>query len=165
MNKLISSLIFLFSISCYGGEDLIVSSQTLVEYDKPQVISHTGSVLIMKYDGWYFSHEIIDPVKIYPSIDLTGLEKDFVKSLFEVSVRKSFPKWLSELSAEQATVFGIYENKFDYKKLQKIEIYSIYDPESEKGNVFIIEDNQIHHINVNGKKDKYTNLINSIKER
>ena len=36
---------------------------------------------------------------------------------------------------------------------------------SEKGNVFIIEENQIHHINVNGKKDKYTNLINSIKER
>jgi len=165
MNKLISFLLFIFSVSCYGSEELIISSQTTVGYEQPQVTSHAGNILMMKYDGWYFSHEIMDPVKIYPSIDLTGLEKDYVKSLFELPVRQTFPKWLSELSTEQADVFGLSDNNFDHKKLNKIEIYAIYDPESDKGNVFIIEENQVHHLNISGGKDKYTMLINSIKER
>jgi hypothetical protein len=165
MNKLLSSLLLVFCVSCHANESLILSSETSIDYSHPKVISHGGNLLIMKYDNWYFSHELIDPIKLYPSIDLTGLEKDFIKSLFIPSIRESFPKWLGELSLEQASIFGITENKSVHKKFDNIEYYSIFDSNGKTGNIFIIEANQVHHLSFSGEIEQYTKLINSIKER
>lgn len=165
MNKIIGLILLCFCISSYGNNDLILSNKTTISYPLPNMISHSGNMLIMKYDDWYFSHELIDPTKIYPAIDLSGLEREFIKSLFDASLRQKFPKWLAELSIEQANVFGISNNNFDYKKFKEIELYSIFNADSSEANIFIFEENQIHHINFNGAKRKYTDLINTIKER
>lgn len=165
MSKLLGCILFTLSINCFANNQLVLSSQTTVNYLEPNIISHGGNLLILKYDDWHFSHEVINPLLIYPSVDLTGLEADFIRSLFDEPTRNSLPKWLAELSIEQADFFGITNNKTEYKKLNQIEYYSVYDPNNDRGNIFILEAHQVHHLRFSGKKNKYIDLINAIKER
>ena len=165
MNKLLRSLLFIFCTSCSGNGSLILSSETSVDYPPPKLIAHVSNLLFIKYDNWDFTHEPFDPVEFNHLIDITGFERDFVKSLFVPAIRESFPKWLREFSRGQAIAFGITENKSVHKKFDNIEYYSIFDSNETKGYIFIIETNQIHYLTFSGEIEQYTKLINSIKER
>ncbi len=165
MNKILLSLLFFFSISCQASNELSLSKNISINYELPKAMGHFSNILFMKYDTWDFSHERVDPQKIYQTIDLSGVEKEYIKSLFNLSIREDFPRWLAELSKEQASSFAINNDNYFYKKLTSTELYAAYDPPNNRGNIFIIEKNQIHHLILNGAKSEYIALLKAIEER
>jgi len=165
MIKLISLLLLIFSMNTQAGNELILSREIVIDYQQPVKIGHFSNMLYIKYNSWDFSHELVNPKKIYETIDLTGMEHEYIRSLFDLSVRKQFPIWLNELSKEQAESFAINNDKYVHKNIASAELYGAFDEKSNKGNIFIIESSQIHHLTVSGEEEKFLNLINSIRSK
>ena len=94
-----------FSWACQG--EIVLSRNISIAYESPRIISHSGNLLIMRYDNWYFSHEVIDPKTFYKTVDLSGIEHTFIESIFSDRERKTLPLWLGELAREQAERFGV----------------------------------------------------------
>lgn len=166
MKSLFVILSILLSTSCFSStQELHLSNKVLGEITLPQKISHSGNVLILKFDDWYFSHEVINPKEYYNTIDLTGIEHEFLKSTFYPELRQSFPNWLRELANEQAISFGLSDGDIFNKKFEGFEILSNYNLNSKQGNIFIFEEHQIHYVNFSGERAHYTNLLNSIRSK
>ncbi|WP_432468903.1 hypothetical protein [Agarivorans sp. Z349TD_8] len=106
MKSSIMALTMLISTFTFAGE-LVVSPSFKITYPEPELISHSADTLILKYGDWNFSHAIINPETMYASIDLSGLELAFVKSIFSPEVRETQATWLAALAAEQAATFGL----------------------------------------------------------
>lgn len=163
-------LIFLLSIFatnvCFAkDEELHLSNIVLMEFELPQKLSHSGNLLILKFEDWHFSHEVINPKEFYKPIDLTGIQHEFLKSVFYPKLREKLPGWLGELANEQAASFGLPKSKIIHRQFDGFELLGIYDQMLMQGNVFIFEEYQIHHLSFHGENLDYINLINGIKEK
>lgn len=159
------SAISLFSTQ--GFCDTLVLSQKLkVDYESPSLISHTDDSLIVKYDDWYFVHSVVNPKTVYHTVDLTGNERKYIKSIFDMDTRKEFPKWMAELSSEQAQEFGIkgVDDVLKYN-VGKTDVLSTYDQEKSAGYIYVFDELVLHHIVVFGTKRNFEAVISSIKER
>jgi len=154
----------LFSTVTFAGE-LVVSPSLKVTYTEPKLISHSSETLILKYEDWYFSHSLINPQTMYSSIDLSGLELEFVKSIFSPQLRETQPAWLAALSTEQAETFGLPTNKVIEKTLGTATIYAVYIADESMGHIFVIEEEQAHQLTMLGKKERFSELMSAIKER
>lgn len=123
------------------------------------------SLLIFKYDDWYFSHTIVDPKAFYPTIDLTGIADDFIHAIFDEEQRAGLEKWLAVLAEGQAEEFGIAKGEVSRTKIGEAELLSVYDPQTSRAQVFIFNGGAIHHLQIRGTKDKYEALMDKIEAR
>ncbi|MBQ0783639.1 MAG: hypothetical protein KBT66_05335, partial [Amphritea sp.] len=105
MIKLIQIVCLLLFASFVSADKLVISPRLYIDFRPPNLIFHSGETLLVKYDDWSFTHEDIDPKTIYQGIDLSGLEHDYIESLFVPEMREDFPSWLAALSMEQAESF------------------------------------------------------------
>ena len=156
--------IIFFNINSVADE-LVISSKLSLHYPKPNLIAHTGGVLISKYENWYFSHELIDPESFYGIVDLTGVEHLFMKSMFGLITKGDLPEWMILLAKEQAKSFGITKSNTLKSRFELFDIFSNYLPNAQEGNIFILEKYQVHRINVHGNENKYKLILKAIKER
>ncbi len=159
--------IILLSLLAHSAlaEQLLISPNLYIEYERPKLIFHSGKSILIKYEDWSFSHEDTDPETIYQGIDLSGLEHDYIESIFIPSLRDNFPPWLAALSKEQAEFFIPIDARTSVKEFSKIKLYSSYIDKSQEGNIFILEERSVHHIQMQGNKDFHTKLLMNIKER
>jgi len=131
----------------------------------PQSITHGSSNLIVKYKDWSFMHVVVDPKDLYQQIDLTGMEKDYIRSIFDEKARAKLPKSLAITAKEQADVFGVSPETSEIFTKGKAEVFSVYDQKDKKGQIFIIEDLSVHQIYTNGDKTYHDLVAHNIKER
>ncbi|MDO6686729.1 MULTISPECIES: hypothetical protein [unclassified Agarivorans] len=147
------------------ASELIISSDIKITYPEPELISHSSDTLILKYPNWTFSHSAINPETMYAAIDLTGIELDFIQSIFVSELRNKQPDWLSTLATEQAESLGLSSNKAIEKALGTATIYAVYNSDETTGYVFLVEDTQAHQITIIGSKKHYLNVIQWLKLR
>ena len=167
LNKYVT-FICLMLCSAFGWTnqgELVLSRNISISYQQPQVISHSGNLLIMRYEDWYFSHEVVDPKAFYKTVDLSGLEHTFIKSIFLDKERKALPLWLGELAREQADIFGVAKKNITIKESKNFSLLGAYQEEAAEGNIFILEDHQIHYINLSGSHAAYNTIFSAIAER
>jgi hypothetical protein len=151
-----------FSASACAAE-LVISKDIAIDYRRPDTLSHSQRLLIFKYDDWHFSHEVLDPSTIYPSVDLAGMERIYIESLFEERARDKLPEWMAVLSREQSEVFAASGDNVVHVENGDWEIRGSYS--EGEGNIFILEPLQIHHLSMRGDKKKFTHLIEAIRGR
>jgi len=165
-NLLKAAIIFvsIFISTCFA-DTLILSTKIKIEYQSPESIAHGSSNLIVKYKDWSFMHVVVDPKDLYQQIDLTGLEKDYIRSIFDEKARAKLPKWLAITAKEQADVFGVAPETTDRFMVGSAEVLTVYDAKEKNGEIFIIEDLSVHHIYITGERDHHNKISHSIKER
>ncbi len=165
--KLLIILLSIFTTNmCYAKlEQLHLSNKVVVDILLPNKLSHSGNVLILKYDDWCFSHEVINPKEFYSPIDLTDIQHEFLKAVFYPNLRESFPNWLGELADEQAKSFGLSKTNINNRKFDDIDVLGGYDNTSMQGNIFVFEKYQIHHFSIAGEGEHYIELLNAIKRK
>ncbi len=152
------------STGCIAA-NLVISDKLAISYSKPNVIAHTQNSLILKYEDWWFSHEIVDGEAMYPGMDLTEHLPKYIRSIFDAKIRKSLSPELSALSEEQAKVFGVTRDNIKREKRGVAELIAIYDVKSKRGDVYVIEERMIQHMELSGSEAKFAELISNIKER
>ncbi len=152
------------STGCIAA-NLVISDKLAISYSKPNIIVHTQNSLILKYEDWWFSHEVVDGERVYPGMDLTEHLPQFIRSIFNAKIRKHVSPELSALSEEQAKVFGVTRDNVMREKRGVAELMAIYDVKSKRGDVYVIEERMIQHVEVSGSEAKFVELISNIKER
>lgn len=170
MARVFLSLALLSTIGCVNAKveanELVLSKDISLHYQQPEVIAHSWQLLTFKYRDWSFSHEIVNPKTMYSGIDLTGLLQNYIRSMFESEALSKLPAgWLQELSKEQASVHGITEESSDKIKAQFGTLYYVYDKDSSEGQIYILEENQTHRIQVGSNREQFQQLISNIRER
>lgn len=166
--RILTFLSLFFTITLSTGciaANLVISDKLAVSYSKPNVIAHTQNSLILKYEGWWFSHEIVDAEGMYPGMDLSEHLPQFIRSIFDAKIRKSLSSELSALSEEQAKIFGVTRDNVKREKRGAAELMAIYDVKSNRGDVYVIEERMIQHMEMFGSEAKFAELISNIKER
>ena len=161
--------LFLFTSLCISSfclaDDLIISNKLMLQYNSPKLIAHTQNSLIIKYNKWWFAHEVVNANTMYHDIDLSDNFPLFIRSIFNKELRASLPDELAILSKTQAHVFGVSPETIGKKQLGAADIMYVFDPSTEKGNIFIIEALQVHRIDTFCTQDEFKNIVSSIKER
>ena len=160
------SLFFTLTLStvCMAA-NLVISDKLEIFYSKPNVIAHTQNSLILKYEDWWFSHEIVDGEEMYPDMDLTDHLPQYIRSMFDAKIRKSLSPELSALSEEQAKVFGATGDNVKRERRGVAELMAIYDVKSKRGDIYVIEERMVQHVEVSGSEAKFVELISNIKVR
>ena len=87
------------------------------------------------------------------------------ESIFSDKERKTLPLWLGELAREQAERFGITKKNITIKERKTFRLLGAYQDEAAQGNIFILENHQIHHINLSGNRAVYNAIYDAINER
>ena len=154
---------WMFSSTCFA-DNLILSTNLKVEYPAPLLISHGSSDLIVKYKNWTFEHVVIDPKNIFQQIDLTGLERDYFKSVFDKKERSKLPEWLAVVAKEQADVLGVNPDSIKRFHVGKAEIFTVHDKKNT-GRVYVFDELAIHQFTVLGSNKELEIISNGIKER
>ncbi len=162
--KTMSFLLFFYFSNCYS-DILILSDKLKLNYESPILISHTQDSLIVKYKDWNFFHVVVNPKTIYSNIDLTGVEKEFLISIFDIQKRQNLPNWLASLSTEQSKEFGVGSNNVYKSNIGKVKILGVYDKNRSAGYIYVFEELKTHNFVVYGTKSQYLSLINNIKVR
>ncbi len=167
MEKIITSIFIAMTLfmSSANADDLVLSTNIKVEYPSPVLIGHIGGSLVIKYKDWSFSHETLDPKTFYHRIDLTGIENDFIKSIFDRKHKSNLPEWLINISAKISESMGNDPDSTLSLKLGKADLYAGYNSKMKQGQVFILDDLTIHKIAISGSKEKFTLMVKNIKER
>lgn len=160
--SLFSALVL--STGCVAA-DLVVSDKLVVTYTEPKLMAHTSNSLIVKYSNWWFSHEVVDGERMYPGIDLSDQLPAFIRSIFDADLRKSLTPELSLLSKEQAKAFGVAEDNVKREKRGPAEMMAVYDAKSKRGDIYVIEERLIHHVELSGSAKEFAELMSNIKER
>lgn len=153
------------SSSLASAGNLVLSQDLEMSYPDPLLISHTSTMLLIKFDGWVLSHEVVNPSSIYSNIDLSGVEEDYLKSVFQPEIRESLPKWLRVLSEEQALSFGLPESGVTNRVVGEFEIFGSYNEHIDSGYIYVFDRAAIHSLTVLGSEDRFNEVITSIKER
>jgi len=152
-------------ISSAFADNLVLSTKLRIEYPTPLLISHGSTDLIVKYKDWTFMHEVFNTKNFYPQIDLTGVERDFVRAMFDSKSRSKWPGWFAALSKDQAEAFGITPNSTNRFKIGNAEIFTVHDKKSNKGQIFIFDELVVHQIAILGTKEQLDTIAHNIKER
>ncbi len=157
-------LSFLLSVIAMHSwsQTFIVSEDIKLDLPNTAVILHSGNAVLFKYDNWVLSHQVLDPSTFYPSIDLTGLMSDFIRSIFEPK-KAELPKWLQVIAQEQANAFNVSNGETQNFLLGKFEVYSVYDPNEKKGHLFLIGKDYVSHFNVLADKKEFLNFLEILK--
>ncbi|EJO9866832.1 hypothetical protein NU768_004583 [Vibrio vulnificus] len=166
MKSLLLALTLFSMTVCFSqAAELHLSNSVVMDLSLPQEASHSSNLLILKFDDWHFSHEVIDPKTFFRPVDLTDIQHHFFKSVFYPNLRDNFPSWLRELANELAVSFGLPKSQVIDRKFDNFELIGSYDSISKQGYLFIFEEHQIHHISYFGEKEHYLNMTNTIKEK
>ena len=163
ITKIFILVAFILNSSCYA-ENLVLSEKISVEYPTPLLISHGGPSLLFKYKDWTLMHETFDPKTFFQQIDLTDLEHEFVKSIFDKEERKKLPEWLQVIAKDFETGLSVTPENITHLKVGDIEIYGVHD-KKKNGLIFILDKLAVHHLYVTGAKNKFDLTIHNIKER
>jgi len=162
-SKIILLLLFVFNSTCFA-DNLVLSAKLRVDYPTPMLIGHTRTSLLVKYKNWTFSHELLDPKNFYQQIDLTGLEKNFVKGMFDKKERSKLPEWIAVLAKEQANAFGITPGSVERFLVGSAEVFTVHDKKNT-GQIFVLDELVVHQLTVLGSKTELNLIAHSIKER
>ena len=154
-------LSILFSQSSLAGI-LVLSDKLQMEYTSPKLLSHTEDTLIFKYKDWSFVHEVVNPKNIYPMINLTGVDRIFLHSIFEKSEREKLPDWLKILAKDQARQFGVKSDNVTRLKVGDADIVGVYDKNNRAANIYLFEKLKIHHFVMYGDEQHFKGLIHDI---
>lgn len=165
MRVAIAVSLLLISISCSAQSELILAENLKMNIEPVQTISHTEDMLILVYEDWRVAHEVMDPKWIYPGVDLSGMEKVYVRSLFEPQAREDLPAWLAVLSKEQAETFGIDQKSVVKRTIGEALLLAAYDPGGAQGEIFVIDGKRIHHFQVLGQEKEFDGVIKRLVER
>lgn len=166
--KIISHCIILILLSIsplLSANDLIISDKLLIQYQPPSLIAHTQNSLIFKYKDWWFAHEILNPKSMYSKLDLSEHFPEFIESIFNDTLRKNLPHELEKLAKEQAQAHGIKDNNIEKIQIGNAKLLSVYDDQQKRGNIYIIEERMIHHLDSLSTKNEFNEIIKGIKER
>ncbi|OZB13032.1 MAG: hypothetical protein B7X58_10280, partial [Marinobacter sp. 34-60-7] len=139
MKRQIMGILLILAALQANARDLVLSQGLALAYPEPQLISHSSNTLILKYDGWVMTHRVVDPTAIYPKIDLSGLEKEYLTSIFIPDERESFPGWLRALSEEQASEYGLPSGQVIKKTVGEAQILGTYNDQRAEGYLFVFE--------------------------
>lgn len=163
--KLYTLTLLLALSTCAAANNLVLSQDLRMDYPDPILISHTSSMLLIKYDDWTLSHQLVDPAAIYGNIDLTGLEKTFLQSIFLPNVRSTLPQWMQVLSEDQAAEFGLPEGTVTHQQIGEFDLLGTYNPVHGSGYLYLFDREAIHHFVVMGSETHYKDVISRIMER
>jgi hypothetical protein len=154
----------LFATGCMAG-NLVLSRNLALDYPEPELISHTRTALILKYEDWVLSHEIVDPENFYPGVDLSGNTESFIRAFFMEDVRPSLAPELREMAVKQREAFEISDPDVYRDTLGEFDILGGYSEVHGLGHLYIFDQAAIHHIVIKGNEARYKEVANSIKER
>ena len=154
----------LFATGCMAG-NLVLSQDLALDYPEPELISHTSTTLIFKYEDWTMSHEIVDAETFYPGIDLSGDAEQFIRAFFTEDVRPSLSPELRDMAIKQREAFDIPDHAVYKDSLDSFDILGGYSETHGLGHIYIFDRAAIHHIVVKGKDARYKQVARSIRER
>lgn len=157
--------LFVFLSNSIFAQNLILSDKLQMKFDDPLLISHTVNTLIIKYDEWSFVHEIVTPESIYQKVNLSGLERLFLMSIFDEKERLKLPNWLQVLSAEQAESFGVKKDNIKRKSIGEADLVAVFNSKQSISQIYLFENLKIHHFVVHGNEKVVESLIGNIGER
>lgn len=168
MNNLlrILGLILLLLSTSACANTLVISSKFKINYENPELISHSTNTLTLKYKPWYLFHQIVDPKNMYPGIDLTGLEHAFIKKIFSDQPDASLPSWINTLADAQRKELA-FSSQIKPQKFEKNNalLLGSYSDLHQTGYLYLLEKQTIHQITVVGNEKHFNSVINWIKER
>jgi len=110
-------------------------------------------------------HVVVDPKNIYQQIDLTGKERDYIRSIFDKNERAKLSKDLAAMAKEQSDQFGVTPDNVERFKVGDAEVIAVYNNEDNNGQVFIFEELSVHQIYTYGTKAEHDLILKGIKER
>lgn len=90
LKRILCVIVIFLLAGCASAESLVISSKLYIDYQRPDTSLHTEDTILFKYHEWSFSHSVVGPQTFYNGIDLTGLEHDYIESLFVKEKRISF---------------------------------------------------------------------------
>lgn len=156
----------LLSSPAYSGT-LVLSPQLKIEYEAPEYVAHDGNILYLRYKDWFLAHERLRPNGgLYSMMNLTGIEGDFVKSIFDTNERAKLTEWLAVLARQQAEVIGAdHKENVDKEEVGDAEIYGVYNPREGMGVIYVFDKKIIHVLTVQGTKNKYSTVLTNIEVR
>ena len=154
----------LFATGCMAG-NLVLSQDLALDYSEPKLISHTSTTLILKYEDWAMSHEIIDSETFYPGVDLSGQAEQFIRAFFIEDTRASLPPELREMAVKQREAFDIPDSAVYEDSTGSFDIVGGYSETHALGHLYIFDRAAIHHIVVKGNETHYKETAKNIRER
>lgn len=154
----------LFATGCMAG-NLVLSQDLALDYPEPELISHTSTTLIFKYEDWALSHEIVDAETFYPGVDLSGQAEQFIRSFFIEDIRASLSPELREMVVKQREAFDIPDSAIYKDSTGSFDILGGYSQTHERGHLYIFDRAAIHHIVIKGNEARYKKTAKSIRER
>lgn len=162
---IITSLLLLNLPAYIQASELIISNEIIIKHPPANQIAHSGELVIFKYKNWSYTHEVVSPENFIVSVDLTGSEHQFIKSIFDKTERDKLPSWLAVLAEDFAN--KIISNNEKHQKLSVGDstIYGAYNSEEQHGIIFILEENLIHKLDVLGTNKNHSDFIKNIIKR
>ncbi len=162
---IVISLFFINSPADLKANELIISSEIAIKHLPALQIAHSGELVIFKYKNWSYTHEVVSPENLIVSVDLTGFEHQFIKSVFEKKIRGELPNWMGLLAEDFSN--KILNKNGSYQKINigNSIVYGTYSKEEQQGFIFILEERSIHKLDILGAYKDYTALTNNIIKR
>lgn len=157
-------ILCLFSTGCMAG-NLVLSQDLALDYPEPELISHTSTTLIFKYEDWVMSHEIVDAETFYPGVDLSGNGEIFIRAFFIEDVRSSLSPELREMAVDQREAFDIPDDAVFKDSLGAFEILGGFSKAHGLGHLYVFDRAAIHHIVIKGNETRLKEVAKSIRER
>lgn len=168
MKGMFASVVFsLLVLSGYASASntLVLSSELMLRYPTPELISHSTNTLIIKYEDWYFTHQVVDSSSFVPKVDLEGVEALFIRSIFLSEHRERLPDWLQVLAEDLQLAYGGEQGAIIQRDSPGEEVLGSYNSETLTGHLFVFDQAAIHRIVVQGPKDRFEEVLERIKER
>jgi len=167
MEKFLKTTIICLSLytTTSFSDTLVLSTKLKIDYPNPVLIAHGSEDLIVKYKDWSFFHTVFNSKTFYSQIDLTGLEKDFIRLMFGYKEKPHFPEWFPVLAKGQADAFGITPDNSKKFNIGNSEILTTHDESKKKGYIFIIEELAVHQISIHGTQKELNLIVKNIRER
>lgn len=148
---------------CFASIHVRVMGGANVRMAQPETITLAGDALLLKYDGWYFYQDNLDPTRVYSSVDLSGVLGEFFKTVFDPSKCKLLPaQWLCTLAEGQAESLHIEGSSLKHWHSADVTFYAFYESETGAGNVFIIYKESVQRIKVKGSEAAFNSLIKKL---
>lgn len=150
--KLITTVFICFLVCfCASTQELILSPDLKLKLSSPTLLAHSGDLLTLKYDNWRMTHEVLDPTRFVPAVDLTGVEHEFIERIFNPEVESTLPQWLQALAHESAKSLTPKGSLIESVKVGQSSVYSAYHLNEPYGVIFILENESIHKVEVFGE--------------
>jgi len=162
---IVSTILFLNFSAHLQANEFIISNQIAIKQPFSNRIAHSGEMVIFKYKNWSYTHEIVSPESFIGSVDLSGVEHQFIQSLFETNKREKLPRWLNVLAEDFSAKILNENGKYKKFTLGSSTVYGTHNTKEEHAFIFILEESMIHKLEVLGTRKNYTDFIKNIIKR